>query len=101
MGYAQINGQMTKVNPLSDVQGHSLLMVVRRLTNVVTGSDVGIPHPMDQGTTPTVEAMNGIKSQQDHPVVLFAVNQDIVLDTTLTVGDHLDRISPHVLFVSS
>jgi len=79
----------------------SLLMVVRRLTNVVTGSDVGILRPMDQVLPPTVEAMNGIKSQQDHPVVLFAVNQDVVLDTTLTVADHLDRISPHVLFVSS
>jgi len=51
MGNAQVNGPMTKVNPLGDAQGHSLLIAARRLTNEVTHSNVGIPHPMSQGTT--------------------------------------------------
>jgi len=33
--------------------------------------------------------MNGTKRQDDHLVVLFAVNQDVILDTTLIVADHL------------
>ena len=49
MRNAQINGPMTKVNPLGDVEGHSVLVAARRLTNVVTRSDVGIPHPTNQG----------------------------------------------------
>ena len=53
-GNAQINGPMTKVNPLGDAQGHCLLMTARRLTNVVIRNDVGILRPADQGTTPTV-----------------------------------------------
>jgi len=92
---------MTKVTPLGDAQGHSLLIAARRLTNEVTRSDVWIPHPMSQGTTPMVEIMNGTKRQDDHPVVLFAVNQDVTPDIILVVADHLNRICPHVLSAAS
>jgi len=56
---------------------------------------------MSQGTTPTVEIMNGTKRQDDHLVVLFAVNQDVTPDIILIVADHLDRICPHALSVAS
>ena len=92
---------MTKVTPLGDAQGHSLLIAARRLTNEVTRRDVGIPRPLNQGTTLTVENMNGTKRQDDHLVVLFAVNQDITPDIILIVADHLNRICPHALSVSS
>jgi len=76
-------------------------MAACRLTNEVTRSDVGIPHPMSQGTTTTVEIMNGTKRQDDHLVVLFAVNQDVTPDIILIVADHLHRICPHALSVAS
>ena len=101
MGIAQVNGPTTKLNPLGDAQGHSLLIAARRLSNEITCSDVGIPHPMSQGTTPTVEIMNGTKIQDHHPVVLFAVNQDVTPDIILVVADHLNRICPHVLSAAS
>ena len=101
MGNAQVNGPTTKVNPLGDAQGQSLLIAARRLTNEVTRSDVGIPHPMSEETTPTVEIMNGTKRQDDHLVVLFAVNQDVTPDIILIVADHLDRICPHALSLAS
>ena len=74
MGNAQVNGPTTKVKPLGDFQGHSLLIAPRRLTNEVTRRDVGIPRLLNQGTTLTVETVNRTTRQDDHLVVLFAEN---------------------------